>query len=115
MSAAVWQLDGQQARFSHAGWQGAIDLAKPSGGIALANQAEIRGWQILGVELDAPIDPRRLDAYVRGSDLVATYDEVAPRNLRAQIYWRLVDPRDCVASAARQIKIAFDLIVSMNT
>jgi hypothetical protein len=117
MSSAFWQLEGQRARFSHAGWQASIDLAKPSGGIALTNPSTVdaRGWQILGVELDAPIDPRRLDAYVRGHDLVATYDEMAPRNLRAQIYWRQIDPRDCLEHSAEHIKIAFDLIVSVNT
>ena len=52
---------------------------------------------------------------MRGDDLVATFDETAPRRVRAQIYWRCLTPSDFSPEYARHVAAAFDLIVSVNT
>jgi hypothetical protein len=43
---------------------------------------------VLGLELPAAADGA-WSAYIRGDDLVATYEETAERALRVQAYWRL--------------------------
>ena len=57
----------------------------------------------------------RIDGYVRGSDLVATYEGAAPHALRLQAYWRAIAPGDFSPQLAADVLAAFDLIVSVNT
>jgi hypothetical protein len=73
---------------------------------------------IFGVSQHAKqhIDAAKLDAYVRGRDLVALYDEARPDHLRTQVYWRALSANDLSASCKPDhIVAAFELILSVNT
>jgi hypothetical protein len=56
-----------------------------------------------------------VDSYVRGADLVATYEESPPRQLRAQCYWRHLLPEQFATGFKSGVVAAFDLILSVNT
>ena len=97
-----------------------IDLARPQNGLALQvpGAPECRGVAHSGRairRMPSRPKPHGCDAYVRGDDLVATYEETAPRRVRAQIYWRCLRARRFSPEFAEHIAAAFDLIVSVNT
>ena len=64
---------------------------------------------------DSESNRARVDGYVRGCDLVATYEGVAPHPLRLQAYLRALAPAEFASEFAAEILGAFDLIVSVNT
>ena len=80
--SAAWQLDGTTARLFGAQAGATIDLAQPAGGLVVSipgvawNDSALR---ILGIEVgnEITLSGARLDAYIRGADLVATFDEGA--------------------------------------
>src|SRR5262245_18685727 len=95
MSAAFWQLDGHVARFAVAGCEISVDVAQPSRGLLCQRKfaASTATINFLGVELgnrELP-DSAKVDVFVRGRDLVATYAEHPPQQVRAQIYWRILE------------------------
>jgi hypothetical protein len=117
---APWQLEGNTARLIAAAWNALIDLARPEQGITLclsgADQTMLP-LQMLGVAFGdrQPAEPAQIDAYVRCSDLVVTYDESTRQHLRTQIYWRSIPASEFAAGFAEHIIAAFDLILSSNT
>lgn len=120
MGESCWRLEGTGARLSVGAAGAGIDLTRPAAGLALQFPGTAKTTspcKILGVRFDdaQPIDAARLDAYVRGDDLVATYDETLPRRVRAQIYWRLLKAAEFSPPFAEHVPVAFDLIVSVNT
>lgn len=112
----AWQLDASAARLVDRTIAGQIDLLRPNDGLSvrLAGNPPLR---ILGLARgdQGPLDSSQVEAYVRGADLVATYDELPPRNLRAQVYWRRLHSADFASSGSSRINAAFDFIVSVNT
>jgi hypothetical protein len=118
--SAAWQFDGTTARLIGSQIGATIDLAQPARGLAVSvsdiapNQFAL---QTLGIEIgdEKTLSHARLDAYVRGPDLVATYEESPPAQLRTQSYWRMVAPAEFAADDASAVVAAFDLILSVNT
>jgi hypothetical protein len=118
--SAAWQLDATTARLIGSQISATIDLSQPARGLAVSvsdiapKQFEL---QALGIEVgeEKTRSQSRLDAYVRGPDLVATYDESPPAQLRTQSYWRIVSPAEFAADDASAVLAAFDLILSVNT
>jgi hypothetical protein len=118
--SAAWQLDGSKARLIGARAGATIDLAHPAHGLAISlpgvapDQLALR---MLGIEIgeENTRSAARLDAYVRGADLVATYDESPPASLRTQSYWRILEPSEFAPQSADIVIAAFDLILSVNT
>lgn len=120
MGESCWQLEGTVARLAVGDCRAVIDLTRPAQGLALRVPGApdtAAAWQILGVQFDdgPSVDTGRLDAYVRGDDLVATYDEVPPRRVRAQIYWRRLQAAEFAPQFAEHVAAALELIVSANT
>jgi hypothetical protein len=116
--SAVWHLDGKVARLDEAAIQTTIDVAAPSGGLVINLHGVSRSplVKILGVAfLDDAVSDSNIDAYIRGSDLVATYEESPVRPIRAQVYWRRLAPEAFATQDSRQVGAAFELIVSANT
>jgi len=115
-----WQLNGNSAALVADGWSAAVDLRAPQQGLSIkllgltGNQAVAR---ILGVDFGeaSPVDSARIDAYVRGTDLVATYGEAPPLRLRSQIYWRLLSAAEFAPNLAAHVTFAFELVLSSNT
>ena len=120
MSAARWQVEGQKARLLDAPVEAAIDLAHPERGLSVnVPDAPKTGprLSVLGFVLgDAGQRDRvEIDAYVRQSDLIATFERAAPRPMRAQVYWRWLEPSEFAPDFAAAVLVAFDLIASVNT
>jgi hypothetical protein len=118
--SAAWQLDATTAQLIGSQIGATIDLSQPARGLAVSisdiapNQFAL---QTLGIEIGdkKTLSHARLDAYVRGPDLVATYDESPPAQLRTQGYWRIVAPAEFATHDASAVVAAFDLILSVNT
>lgn len=100
LASTPWQLAGTSAQCELLGAPAAIDLAQPRLGLRFAaGHSSILGLQLGNTLVDlsltpgalagdgAPIDPS--ESYVRGADLVATYNETPSRPLRVQAYWHI--------------------------
>jgi hypothetical protein len=115
----VWQLESHVAKLAVDGFWISVDVAEPNKGLSIARSAEslVDAEQILCVELGNcdPLDAARVDAFVRGRDLVVTYAERPPRHVRAQVYWRNISPEEFAPGLQQNIAVAFDLILSVNT
>ena len=102
MACKVWNLQDNVARLSCDGLDATLDLSRPDRGLhnlqcaaALLHQPHgvALNAELLGVDVNpVSIGQTRtlVDAYVRGSDLVATYEQCPERPLRVQIYWRAI-------------------------
>ena len=120
LSAARWQVEGHKARLADAPVEAAIDLAHPERGLSVnVPDAPKTGprLSVLGFVLgDAGQRDRvEIDAYVRQSDLIATFERAAPHPMRAQVYWRWLEPSEFAPDFAAAVLVAFDLISSVNT
>lgn len=96
---------------AHLDWGSAraqVDLRSPQLGVQLIRgTSKELALEILGVELNETSPPLS-DVFVRGGDLVATYEQTAARPARVQIYWRQI-------GAITSEQLMFDLIVSVQT
>src|SRR5262245_45882850 len=120
MSAARWQLEEQKARLVDAAIEASIDLAHPERGLLLSvpdKQNATARISALGFSLGEPSNAERqqIDVYVRGNDLIATVERAKPCPMRAQVYWRLLEPREFAPEHATRVLVALDLIASVNT
>jgi hypothetical protein len=91
----MWQLDGTNARLETPQLNCEMDLASPASGLR-AIRATLESKQTFCaapsaiMQLTLPSKATLLaDAYIRGNDLVATYEESADRPCRTQVYWRI--------------------------
>ena len=94
----TWRLDGSVAHLETQLLDSTIDLERPSNGLSnlvvLEQTLLPTAVQILQIHIGESERPLELDdAYIRGTDLIATYSEADDRQLRFQIYWRLVSGR----------------------
>lgn len=119
MASPPWQLQGHAARLNWRSLTGRIDLARPDEGLRLerCQDRELGPLQLLGVVLpgaaraaEPPSAESPADAYVRGADLIATYDPADERPFRTQVYWRSVE-----SFAASSGIRAVELHVSVQT
>lgn len=79
---ATWSISGSVASWPHADGGGQIDVA--AAGCGLEIQAASGGHDtVLGVNLSS-----LTDHWLRGADLVATYEPEDPRRLRSTVMWR---------------------------
>lgn len=117
MSAARWQLEGQTARLLGAPFEASIDLAHPERGLSVPDGSNTGlRLSVLGFALgDAQRDRLVIDAYVRQNDLIATFERPRPQPMRAQVYWRWLEPSEFAPDFATSVLVSFDLIASVNT
>lgn len=108
----MWRLEGSKARLETSRLTCELDLAWPrrgltklAGSLDPSNAFSAEGAAIMQLKL--PSNATLLtDAYVRGNDLVATYDESADLPCRAQVYWHIENESDV---------LGIQLIVSVQT
>ncbi len=118
MRNAKWQIDGTIASYDESRCRAEMNLSRPAAGLQLTLRDDsATHMQIFAVSFDdaKPIDASRIDAYTRGGDLVATYDEAPPARIRAQIYWRRLEPEEFSVAHGAAIVVALEQIVSVNT
>ncbi len=116
----TWRLDGHIARFQVPQLQATVDVLRPAAGlqISFSQWRETPEWSLLRVSLpDREQDNATagVDFFVRGGDLVATYEETPEHPLRAQIYWRALPIAELATPAVEVPVAAFELIVSVQT
>jgi hypothetical protein len=112
---ASWQLDGYSASLRIGALTARLDLRHPQLGLtrlAMADKLVAGAASVLAVcaPTSAPTAPASpLDAYSRGSDLIATYGPTDAHPFRYQAYWRAQPTRYPEALAA------VELVVSIQT
>jgi hypothetical protein len=108
----MWQLDGSNARLETSQLSCQLDLATPASGLthlmipsASRQETQLDDTAIMQLTL-ADQRPQLEDAYVRGTDLVATFAESEKHPCRVQAYWRFESEGDY---------FGIQLIVSIQT
>jgi hypothetical protein len=96
-------------------WQYELDSARPHDGftkITVAGQSlpAARLLGLVGLSSAASIDMRPRESYVRGPDLIATYEESRQAPIRVDCLWRAMPP-----GVADQVLATIDLVVSVRT
>ena len=109
----MWRLEGNQAELATQPILSRLDVTRPwnglvaqGGGIDLALERETFAW--LQVRLEH-ISPDLIEKYLRGTDLIATYVHAQRHDVRAQVYWRGIEP------SAESPGSGVELIVSAQT
>ena len=98
---ATWSISGSVASWPHADGGGQIDVAAAGRGLEI--QAASGGRDaVLGVNLSS-----LADHWLRGADLVATYEPDDPRRLRSTVMWRSHGRHEGIAS--------WEVVVSAQT
>ena len=109
---STWTLRGQLAEFVAGEFCCTLDLANPAAGLRVTAPKLPRALELFKLNLPniAVADiAGRLDAFVRGDDLVANYEETPQPRFRTQVYWRR---RSHVTA---QPSLAIELVISMQT
>jgi hypothetical protein len=109
----MWQLADNRASFSLGPISAQVNFARPEWGLQSirVGGAAWTDASLLRVRLpssESPADVKLAESYVRGCDLVATYEPLPPFTLQPQIYWRLRE------DSSREA-YGIELIVSVQT
>lgn len=87
-----WHIAANKATCSSASWEASMDVTTPSQGVHWSVDANSKlRTCLLGIEFKEAETHHAvplIDQYVRGDDVVATYETKDPLHLRPQIYWR---------------------------
>ena len=113
MSETFWKLSQNDAWLQTGSLGGLIDLSRPSSGLQKIVSPQWgesifqvhRGLDLIDTEM-----PVR-EAYVRGTDLIATYGETTEHPYSTQIYWRALPATEF----SYQAQAAIELVVSAQT
>jgi hypothetical protein len=107
----MWRIDQTQASLNASGLSARVNLQRPDLGIA---DLVWQGTPVVGARLLQVRRPRSdasqhlVDAYIRGTDLIAMYETRLCGAVATQLYWRYVEHADLCAAG-------FELIVSVQT
>jgi hypothetical protein len=105
----MWRIDQTQASLDAPRLSARVNLQQPDQGLSNIgwHDTPFPNARLLQVRRTGA-NPRLVDAYVRGADLVAFYEMPASGSLAAQVYWRYIEHADLGAAG-------FELIVSVAT
>jgi hypothetical protein len=113
MTQTVWQLEGNSARLRLPRSQASFDLDNSSRGMVdwRVNGSSLGALSVFALNLPhrLPPEPRAVEAYLRGDDLIVTYGEVPYRPFETQLYFRAHLP------LASDTLAAIELIVAVRT
>lgn len=108
---ATWNINGAVATATLGAYQVSVDAADPSRGVQWTSTAPKR-LQGCTLQFKPPRSsqtaPVLADLYVRGSDLVATYEQLPGAEVQPQLYWRLMENAELDA-------VGVQLLISMQT
>lgn len=113
--AATWNLNGTLATATlNAGgteYQIAVDVGDPTRGVRWTT-ATAGSFQGTTLQFQPPPSARSAlvlaDCYVRGADVVATYEQLPGAEVQPQLYWRLLEHPELAA-------IGVQVLISMQT
>ncbi len=107
----MWRIDQTQASLSASGLSARVNLQQPDLGLAdiVWQGIPIPSARLLQVRRPrTDVGQQLVDAYVRGTDLIAVYEARLNKAVATQLYWR------CVEHADLRI-VGVELIVSVQT
>ncbi len=107
----MWRIEGTQASLSGPQLLARVNLRQPHFGLADVAWLDrtLADVRLLQAQLpDAGAGQRLVEAYVRGQDLIATYEAASEEKSATQMYWRYVEHADLEAAGV-------ELIVSVRT
>lgn len=107
----AWSIEGTVGRATIGDYSVTVDVAQPGLGVRWTS-ATASAFQGSTLQLVPPASsqsaPRLVDAYVRGNDLVASYEQLAGAEVQPQLYWRLLTHDELKA-------VGVQLLISMQT
>jgi hypothetical protein len=107
----MWRIDQTQASLSTSGLSARVNLQQPDLGLAdiVWQGTAIPGARLLQVQRPrTDVGQHLVDAYVRGTDLIAVYETRLSGAVATQLYWRYVEHADLRI-------VGVELIVSVQT
>lgn len=109
--AVTWNINGNVATAALGDYQITVDAADPTRGVQWSS-SQAGGFQGRTLQFKpspgAKSSPVLVDHYVRGGDLVATYEQLPGAEVQPQLYWRLLEHPELNA-------IGVQLLISMQT
>lgn len=110
--AVKWKLSPPVAELDCGPLQAKVPLDEVAGGLTSVAWHKAQ-CDISPLQVHSPVEANGrarylTDAYVRGGDLVATYERIAPATVAPQIYWR-------AAWHSRHSAAQVQIVLSMNT
>src|SRR5262245_8393400 len=110
---SLWELQPPRATLRTSKFTASLDLAQPSAGwLSVQAAGRAIAGKFLGLRHPRGLfgeQERLTDSYVRGTDLIATYEERPERPLRPQVYWRALQGSEVAGGQGLEV------IVSMQT
>lgn len=109
---------GFEVKLQAGPWQARVDVRHPEAGVFAVRvaDAEFPARSLLAAEAARAGQALTVaDHYIRGDDLVATYQQEAQDVLRPQIYWRLIPEGRKSSAHSSRPSLGIELIVSMQT
>ncbi|HZZ74169.1 MAG TPA: hypothetical protein VFE24_18180 [Pirellulales bacterium] len=117
-ASPFWTCQERRALLSVGGLSATLSLDEPQQGLQPANRAATRLPAILQIGFDGDASGRIApsDVYIRGRDLIATYERSAARPFRLQIYWSALPParRDVLGGVELILSVQTDLLESVS-
>ena len=110
---SLWEFAQPVARLRDGAWQAQVDVAHPERGLheLRVGRTALDGQLVAVVPGgDTPWQAKLADAYVRGPDVVATYEPTADWPYAPQLYWR-AEPAD----GREGVIASLSLLVSIQT
>lgn len=109
----MWDLNGTVAHLDLGSVSATVDVQRPFAGIQSLvvrgqGMGSFRPLQVHFSLAPGKAPERITDAYVRGDDLVATFEQSPRRVFKSQIYWRASRPQ-------AEVAVAIDLLISVET
>ncbi len=109
--AATWNINGAVATATLGDYQITVDAADPSRGVQWTTSA-VKGFNGNTLQFIPPVSAKSVpvltDLYVRGSDLIASYEQLPGAEVQPQLYWRLLEHAELEA-------VGVQLLLSMQT
>ena len=113
MEASPWTLTGQSGNLNQPPLAARVHLIEPSTGITGLRLGEVALDKLNPLAFNFPGDgrPSGGNAYLRGDDVIATYEESESTGARIEVYWRALPAK----SAAGQVSVGIELQISAQT
>lgn len=118
----MWKLDGTLASLNTPELSAALDLAQPHRGVKLLavrrddESHSHPAGEILQVHFPIRPGPADIqDSWVRMEDVVAIYSQTKIRQVRSEIYWRLVRPAPAALGIEMILSVQTDLLDASAT
>jgi hypothetical protein len=106
--AATWNINETAASATLGDFLVELDVRHPERGVSWTSPQQRQQTLQFVPPASATSPPKLVDVYVRGNDLIATYDQLPGAEVQPQLYWRLLEYAPLQA-------LGVQLLISMQT